>query len=209
MRIIGVLITLVGLSFFANAQTKSISKSQAESETQLKKERINDLKLEVLNAKAQMTILKHLIRNEGVSKTYPKIKISFKNEMSDRYILHSVKYSIDGEDVYSYFRDEESKTDTDKVGKNSIPDFEGSVAPGSHNLVIRVLFQGNDTGIFSYISDYKTKAEGQLTFQVDKGTTTAIEVNSFEKGWMLTEFKDRPDLRVRLNGSLTDKFVRF
>ena len=177
-----------------------------EAEKEIKQEKINDLKLQVLNSKAQMSILKHLIRNEGVSKTYPKVNISFKNDMSERYILHSVKYTIDGEDVFTYFRDDENSS-SKKI--EEIQPFEGALAPGTHNLVIRILFQGNDSGIFSYISDYRAKSEGQISFQVEKGSTTKIEVNAFEKGWMLTEFKDRPDMKVLINGNVSEKLIKF
>ncbi len=177
-----------------------------KEKTKIEQESIEDLKLEVLNSKTQMKILKHLIRNEGVSKTYPKIKIVFKNKMGERYRLHSLNFRIDGEDMYSYFRDEEQEISREKV---QIQPFEGALAPGSHTLRVKVVYQGNDSGIFSYISDYKTKTEGQLNFALKKGTTTLIEVQSFEKGWMLTEFKDRPDLKVLVNGNVSENFVKY
>jgi len=154
-----------------------------------------------------MVLLKHLLRNESVSKSYPEVQISFLNDMGSRYRLHSIRYQIDGSDVFTYFRDEEAVTTNSQVLK--ISDYNGSLAPGTHTLSVSVVFQGNDSGVFSYISDYKTKTEGRISFELKRGKKTKVEVTAYEKGWILTQFKDRPDLEVAINGQVRDDFLRY
>lgn len=160
---------------------------------------IDRLKESVVDEKVQMRLLRFLTRKEGIGAGATKVIVDFISEMSTRYQIYSLVYKLDGEPVYSFFYgDAVGKTEKDRKPRAFIQ----SLAPGTHSLEVQVVHTGNDTGVFSYLNDYKILTEKKLSFEVQKEASTKIEVVGYEKGWILTDFKERPDLRIKINGSL-------
>ena len=161
---------------------------------------VDRLKEAVVEEKLQMKLLRHLTRKDGIGGGSTRIGISFLSEMSTRYQIYSLVYKLDGETVYSFFYgDAVGRSDADR---KPMP-FTQPVAPGSHSIEIQIVHTGNDSGVFAYLNDYKILTEKKVSFVVQKESQTKIEVVAYEKGWILTDFKERPDLRVKLNGNLT------
>ena len=190
--------------FFACNATAQTTSDQPAPSPEIDKagDSIGDLKEKVMNYKTQMMIFKQLIRKEGVNASYPKISVDFINEMSTRYQIYSVIYELDGERLYSFSNDHLASSD---VQAGQVEKFQTSVAPGSHTLTVQIIFRGNETGVFSYLNDYKITTQGQVNFDVQRNVSTAISVIAFEKGWILTDFKDRPDLKIKVSGDTTSK----
>lgn len=177
-----------------NAQKISVSDSGYIADE------VDRMKDEVLNRKAQMQLLKYLIRNEGVNASYPLVEIYLTNEMSTRYQLFSLNYTIDGDSVYNFSLEDYMGSNNSDVKPQN---FKTNIAPGTHMLKVQAVYKGNDSGVFSYINDYKVKIESATKFQVDKaGGGRSIQIVAFEKGWMMTDFKDRPDLKINVSGSM-------
>lgn len=160
---------------------------------------VERLKESVLEQKLQMRLLRHLTKKDGIGGGSTKISIGFQSEMSTRYQIYSLVYKIDGETVYSFFYgDAVGKSEADRKPK----EYSQPLAPGTHTLEIQVVHTGNDSGVFAYLNDYKILTEKKVTFELAKETQTKIEVITYEKGWILTDFKERPDLKIKINGSL-------
>lgn len=181
---------------FSEVDKKAQEQLQEQSAREVRRESINLLKDEVLNKKTQSLLLRQLIKSEGIESTFPKVTINHFNEMGSRYQIVSLIYSLDDQRIYTYYQEDASTGQS--LGK-SLDIFKGPMIPGKHNLTVEVVYRGNDTGVFSYINDYKVPAKGSVAFQVEKGQNLEIQVKGFEKGWALTDFKDRPDLAFKLN----------
>ncbi len=159
---------------------------------------VERLKETVLDEKLQLRLLRHLTKKDGIAGGTTKILISFLSEMSSRYQIYSLVYKLDGETVYSFFYgDTVRKADTDKKPR----EYSQPLAPGTHSLEIQAVHTGNDTGVFSYLNDYKILTEKKFSFEVRKENSTKIDLIAYEKGWILTDFKERPDLRIKIDGS--------
>lgn len=191
-------------TFTGAAQTKlppadSISEKVIQSDSDYKASEIDRLKDAVVDEKLQMRLLRHLTKKEGLTSGSTKISLHFITEMSSRYKLYSVNYKIDGQNVYSYFYGDVASTESDERMPKEITQ---PVTPGTHSIEVQIVHTGNDTGVFAYLNDYKILTEKKFSFEVAKETQAKIELIAYEKGWLLTDFKERPDLHVKINGSL-------
>jgi hypothetical protein len=204
MRVLIVLLLLFSLNTIAEETASSPAQEpKALKKRVFSRDKINDLKESVLDQKTQMLLFKHLIRKEGINASFPVVQIAFVSEMSSRYEIYSMVYEVDGERVYSYTVDDIAAA----TGANKISEYNGSLAPGNHTLKVQVVFRGNETGIFSYLNDYKITTQGQVSFELEKNTSTKIEIVAYEKGWILTDFKDRPDLKIKISSSLSQSTI--
>ncbi len=158
------------------------------------KEQVDALKTEVISQKTQTLILKDLLKKEGLDGSRRPLLISFKNELSTRYIIDSVTYKLNGELIYQYVADEalDSKPET-KIPKKEI---ETKVVPGPYALEVLIIYRGNDSGVFSYLKDYRITRENKFTLNVKKVNETRVEVQTFESGSLFSDFKDRPQLKI-------------
>ncbi|MFK8138878.1 MAG: hypothetical protein AB8E15_10995 [Bdellovibrionales bacterium] len=148
-----------------------------------------ELKEKVVDRKLQLRLLQELISREKLDTEFPLLKIGFLDDMSDRYRLQSLTYYIDNSKVFSFFRD-------DKDGNLKLKDFRINLAPGEHNLKVVAEFLGNDTGVFSYLSDFKVRTEMLDQFQVVRGKNLNLRIKAFEKGNIFTDFKEKPALKI-------------
>jgi len=193
------------LAFATPPPMSEAGKKEARSDGEVIKEDVDRMKEDVLNKKSQMLLFKQLIKTEGIESTYPIVSISHLNEMSARYKVYSLAYTIDTDRVYTYYLE-------DNLGKMAFPReqqvFKGPLIPGTHELTVDVVYKGNDSGIFSYINEYKIPTQMKKTFKIDKGKNLDIQVVGLEKGWALTDFKDRPDIKVKFNSASNSKAVK-
>lgn len=156
-------------------------------------DRMDSAKDAVLERKLQLSLVKQLIRTEDLETQYPKVEFQFVNEMSSRYLLQSLEFFVDSAKVYSFFSDQ-------KQGQTAKQqNHELHLPPGKHQVRVVAIYQGNDTGVFSYLSDYKVRAESELEMQVEKGIGRKVKIRGFEKGGLLTDFKERPGLEIAVD----------
>ena len=74
--------------------------------------------------------------------------------------------------------------------------FEGPLAPGPHEVRVRLSYEGDGKGVFSYLEAYAFKVKGARVITVDSATTTRVVVTGFDKGDATAEWSDRPGLRI-------------
>lgn len=181
-----VLIVIFIFSSFLSLRAEE-SLSFAESD------RMGELKDRVLDRKLQLNLVRQLIKTEDLDTQYPKLQFIFKNEMSNRYLLQSLEFFVNESKVYSFFSDPKEK-DKKKLQRHDV-----NLPPGKHEIRVVAIYNGNDTGVFSYLSDYKVRAEGKEEILVKKGQDQVLNIKGFEKGGVLTDFKERPAIEIMVN----------
>lgn len=157
---------------------------------------ISELKDQVLDKKLQLNLVRELIRKEKLDTQYPVINFAFKNNMSSRYLLLSLEYFVDESKVYSFFNDISKLANAEEANSKKIESYDLNLAPGTHNVRVVAIYKGNDTGVFSYLSDYKVRSEGSIEVKVKKGQDMQLQVVGFEKGGLFTDFKERPSVEI-------------
>jgi hypothetical protein len=184
-------IILVSLLLSAN-----VFAGNARPSTSADSSQVDALKTEVTNSQTQVMVLKDLLRKEGLDGSRRSLLIAFDNKMTKRYLVDSITYKLNGDIIYQYVVD-----DTVEAGKkyDYKKQFETKVVPGPYTLEVQVVYRGNDTGVFSYVKDYRITREEKLGIDVKKNKSTEIHVSSSESGGILADFKDRPQLKVLQN----------
>lgn len=208
LKAILALFILTGAGTLVSAAPPSPSESarkESRGDPEAVKDNIDRMKDEVVNKKTQMLLFRQLLKSEAFESSFPIVNIVHINEMSSRYKIYSLTYSIDNERVYTYYMEEPGSSKA--LGRETSV-FKGPLVPGSHEITVDVVYRGNDTGVFSYINDYKIPSQIKSAFKVDKGQTMTVQVVGYEKGWALTDFKDRPDLKVKFYSSNQAKDLR-
>ncbi len=196
-----VVLVVLFLNFSAWGASPPVSESarkETKSDPSVVTDDIDRMKQEVINKKSQVLLFKQLLRSEGIESNFPIVNIQHVNQMGTRYKIYSLTYTIDKDRVYT-FRSEDNLIHQDLGRETSV--FKGPLVPGLHDLMVEVVYQGNDTGVFSYINDYKIPSQLKKVFKVEKGRGMEVQVIGYEKGWALTDFKDRPDLKVKFYSS--------
>jgi hypothetical protein len=203
---ISILIMTAAVGAFAAGPPLSESaRKESKGDPEVVKENVERMKEDVLNKKTQMLLFRQLLKTEAFESSFPVINVVHVNEMSSRYKIFSLTYTIDEDRVYTYYMDEPG---ANKALGREINVFKGPLVPGTHELTVDVVYRGNDSGVFSYINEYKIPAQIKSSFKVDKGQNVTVQVVGYEKGWALTDFKDRPDLRVKFYSSNQAKELR-
>jgi hypothetical protein len=192
-------------AFAAPPPLSENARNQMTGQPEVVKENIEDMKMRVLEKKTQSLVFKKLLKSESFESNLPIVTINHSNEMSSRYVLSSMVYTLDNEQIFRYSsEDRKNKSGVEK----DLKIFKGPLAPGNHDLSVEIVYRGNDAGVFSYINDYKISSQTKKTFKIDKGQNLDVQIVSYEKGWILTKFKDRPDLKINFRSAESAKELR-
>ena len=117
------------------------------------------------------------------------------NNLGPAYALESVTYYFDGNPIYQ-------KTNVGTNGalakERKVEIFEANVPPGNHTLSVTGVIQGQGTGLFSYLSDYKFELSTSYSFVAEDGQTTRLDSVLFKKGGALAEYTEAPTIEFKL-----------
>lgn len=208
MRIL-LLITIFVFSFSLNAQTSVKGSVVTGQEAQVAKNnsarktnnlsamtsQVDAMKTEVMSEKMQVLVLKDLLKKEGLDGSRKTLVIAFKNDLGKRYLVDSVTYKLNGEIIYQYVAEDRAAASVEKNTPQK--QFETKVVPGPYNFEVQVIYRGNDSGVFSYVKDYRITREEKMAIDVKR--SNLITVSAFEKGGVFADFKDRPQLELSQN----------
>jgi hypothetical protein len=160
---------------------------------------VDKLRDGVLNTKLQLQMFQEIIKSEGINRYYPKLIIGFRNDLTERYKIFSVEYIIDGVKTFFYQADIEGKSGRKTASVDEeVKDFSTTISPGKHTVQVVVSFVGNDSGIFSYLSEYKVQVTEDKHYDFEKNNDYKLSVRTYEHGGLLTGFKDKAKLEVAL-----------
>jgi hypothetical protein len=76
-----------------------------------------------------------------------------------------------------------------------IPLYQELVQPGDHTLQIKLEYQGNGYGIFSYLKGYKFEVTSSRSFTALEGKTIRLTVIGYEQGGPTTPLEEKPAVR--------------
>lgn len=156
---------------------------------------VDAMKTEVMSEKTQVLVLKDLLKKEGLDGSRKSLVIAFKNDLGKRYLVDSVTYKLNGEIIYQFVAEDRAIASGDKNSPQR--QFETKIVPGPYTFEVQVIYRGNDSGVFSYVKDYRITREEKTTIDVKKANQ--IVVSAFESGGVFADFKDRPQLKVTSN----------
>jgi hypothetical protein len=155
-------------------------------------ERVNDLKEKVFQSKARLIQLQEVVLHGAISGA--KAVLIHRNEMGGTFRLTRIQYALDGAPIYNRVA-----TGDELNAAEEIEIFNGSVAPGNHQLSVYLEYQGNGYGVFSYLKDYTFRVKSSQTLVAEEGKLTTVKIVGFEKGGLTTELKDRPQVRYEID----------
>lgn len=190
---------LLLIAVTASAQSAPADKAPADNAEQsynLKlrgiEERVNDLKEKVFQSKARLIQLQEVVLHGAISGA--KAVIVHKNEMGGSFRLSRLQYALDGAPIFNRVA-----TGDELASAGEIEVFNGSIAPGNHQLSLYIEYAGNGYGVFSYLKDYTFRVKSSQMLIAEEGKLTFVRVVGFEKGNITTELKDRPAVRYEID----------
>ncbi len=151
-------------------------------------ERVNELKEKIFQSKARLIQLQEVVLLGAISGA--KAILVHRNEMGSSFRLRRVQYALDGAPIFNRVDSRDQLNDQDEIEI-----FNGSIAPGNHQISVYLEYQGYGYGIFSYLNGYKFKIKSSYTFNAEEGKATTIRIVGYEKGGITTDLKDRPSVR--------------
>lgn len=187
-------------AFSQNSLPSKIQKNEQKINNNIKNKvnisamsnQVDAMKTEVMSEKFQVLVLKDLLRKEGLDGSRKSLMIAFKNNLGKRFIVDSVTYKLNGEIIYQYVSEDRALASSAK--NTPLKQFETKVVPGPYNLEVQVVYRGNDTGVFSYVKDYRIVREDKMVIDVKKANQ--IVISAYESGGVFADFKDRPQLKI-------------
>jgi hypothetical protein len=154
-------------------------------------QRVQALKERAWRAKARIGMLKEAVLGGGVG---ARASIAHHNKMGNSYRLLSLKYALDGAQIFA--RDDPSG----KLHKQKTFDvLSGPIAPGSHTISVVATYRGNGYGPLRYINKYKFTVRSSHTFTAVEGKGTRVRVNAFEKGGVSVPLEKRPSIEFKVD----------
>ena len=158
-------------------------------------ERVNQLKEKIFQSKARLIQLQEVVLHGAISGA--KSVLVHRNEMGSSFVLRRVQYALDGAPIFNRV----DETANELSDQEEIEVFNGSIAPGNHQISVYMEYQGYGYGVFSYLKGYRFKIKSSYTFNAEEGKLTTVKVVGYEKGGMTTELKDRPAVRYDTESS--------
>ena len=137
-------------------------------------EKINTLKDKIFRSKQKLAVLQESVITGAVAGS--SVSILHKNAVGSMFRLDSAVFYLDDNEV---FKQEDSP---EGLETPDIKIYEGSVAPGSHNLSVFYVFKGKGYGLFSYLKEYTFKLNKDCPFSVEEGSMVEITSSAADKG---------------------------
>jgi hypothetical protein len=152
--------------------------------------KVDELKDQIRKSHTRLALLSDTIISGGAAGA--RTEVIFKNEMSSAYRLVKALVVLDGAIQYNRSDDTGALAD-----QKEIPVYTGSVSPGDHTIQIKLTFQGNGYGVFTYLKGYKFDVTSSHSFTVVEGKTLGVTATALEKGGVTTPLDQRPAMEWR------------
>jgi hypothetical protein len=149
--------------------------------------RVDELKDQIRRSHTRLALLSDTILSGGAAGS--RVEVVFHNEMSSAFRLVSALFVVDG--AVQYNRQDESGALADQ---KEIPIFSGSIPPGDHTVSVKLRYQGNGYGVFTYLKGYKFDFTSSHSFTAVEGKTLQLNAVALEKGGVTTPLEQRPGM---------------
>jgi hypothetical protein len=152
-------------------------------------ERVNELKEKIFRTKARILQLQETVVSESIGVGARSVLVH-RNEMGGSFKLLSVVYTLDTQPI---FKKVDVDGDLDGMPEKEI--FNANIVPGNHNISVKMVFQGQGFGFFSYVKGYKFTVTSSYTFTAEEGKIITVKIVGFEKSGITLKLEDRPAIR--------------
>jgi hypothetical protein len=149
--------------------------------------RVDELKDQIRRSHTRLALLSDTILSGGAAGS--RAEVLFKNEMSSAFRLVQALFVVDGAVQYNRADDSGALAD-----QKEIPIFNGSIPPGDHTVQVKLKFQGNGYGVFTYLRGYKFDVTSAHSFTSVEGKTLQLVATALEKGGVTTPLEQRPTI---------------
>jgi hypothetical protein len=152
-------------------------------------EQVVDLKEKIFRTKARLLLLQETVLGGDLSQGAGAL-IVHRNELSSIFALRAIAYALDGAPLHSA-----ADKDGDLARREEFEIFNGRIVPGPHQLTVKMTYQGQGFGVFSYVDDYKFDVTASITFDAEPGKVTTLKAVAYDTGNITSQMKDRAAIR--------------
>jgi hypothetical protein len=167
--------------------------AEADERVRSLEARVGELKERIARTKARLLDLQDRVVG-GELGSGARVVVVHRNEMGGSFALESIAYVLDGTPVLAQV---DQGGDLDKKGELQV--FAGRVAPGPHQLAVKLTYRGRGAGLFGSAEGWRFKVQSTHQFAVEPGKVTTVRAVGFEQGGRGVDLKDRPSVRYDLD----------
>ena len=153
---------------------------------------VDVLKEDTFATKSRLLLLRESVLRRSIAGS--KLVVVHEDDLGAEFTLQQVLYGLDRIPKFQ-------KIDT----KKGLASLDGTVVidekivPGSHTLVVQLVYRGNDWVVFRYMQGYTFRVRSAYTFVAEEGIAHEIIVRAYEKGDFLTPLEERPTVSFETN----------
>jgi hypothetical protein len=118
------------------------------------------------------------------------IALSFEDDLGAAFSLERLEVSLDGKVVLAC-----GQQGAALDARSPVPLYEGSAGPGEHALLLRLVYRGHGSGIFSYLQGYTFDVKSTREIDLPPAGLRAVHAIAHESGGPMTPVEDRPHVR--------------
>ena len=157
---------------------------------------LNELKEDIYGSKARLFQLREQILNDPIGGSRMVVRLT--NDIGARFRLVGATVALDGNQV---FVGREPDDALDRMRGEVV--FDGAVTPGPHNVAVRLEYEGNGFGVFSYMNGYTVQVTSASQVIVDGGMTLEVDASGYEDRSSGASYEERPSIRFETRDSET------
>jgi hypothetical protein len=76
--------------------------------------------------------------------------------------------------------------------------YEGEVAPGPHAVLVTLVYEGRNMGLFTYLDDYKIRVRSSAEFVAqDRAHPPTVQVLAYERSGLTIPLEKRPTMEIK------------
>jgi hypothetical protein len=118
--------------------------------------------------------------------------IDVRNELGKRFRFVEARVVMDGLEL---------TRQTAAPGKelsSTFRAFDGQVGPGPHIVRVSLVYEGRNTGPFTYLDDYRFVVESTAEFTAPRGEgPAAIDIRAYERPGATVPLEEKPAVEIR------------
>jgi hypothetical protein len=147
---------------------------------------------------ATLFLLLNPIIASAQDQTQAMLVVVHESKMGKAFKLIELGYTLDRDSLYHKFEQDEK---LELIQREEIA--KGTIMPGFHTLRVRMVYQGQGHGVFSYLKGYKFEVKSKKRFFSAAGQTVTITVTGFERD--MNVLAERPAVRWSVKKDPPDK----
>lgn len=153
--------------------------------------KVDDLKEKVFQSKTRIVLLRETLLSGNLAGA--RAIIIHKTELGSAWKLKQAYYALDGTKLYN-------KVDEggDLADRRVFQVYDGSVAPGNHNLSVLVKYQGTNVGLFPYFKGYDGDIKSSCDFRAQEGKVAQVKVSVYPEGGIAESIEKRPMVKCEV-----------